>query len=71
VSTLPTSIWTLLLFLAGVISTLLIPIDYLRRFTAWWFRDVEKHPLTALSKVAGTLIIVGAVAIKAVRWVGA
>ncbi len=46
---------------------LLIPIDHLRQFTAWWF-DVEKHPLTAIAKVAGTLIIIGALLIKAVRW---
>jgi hypothetical protein len=35
--------------------------------TRWWFRDVEKHPLTAITKVAATLIVVGAMAIKVVR----
>jgi len=49
----------------------LIPIDRLRRFTAWWFRDVEKRPLTALAKVMGTLIIAAVAVIKAVRWFGA
>jgi hypothetical protein len=67
-STLLTSVWTLLVTMASIISLLLVPLDQLRRFTAWWFRDVEKRPLTALAKVAGTLIIIGAVVIKTVRW---
>jgi len=69
-STLLTSTWTFLLLLSSVITMFLIPIDSVRRFTAWWFRDVEKRPLTALAKVAGTLIVIGAMAIKAVRWIG-
>ena len=56
--------------LSSVIAMLLVPIDQIRRFTAWWFRDVGKRPLTAIAKVAGTLIIIGSVVIKAVRWVG-
>jgi hypothetical protein len=68
-STMLTSIWTLLVFASCIVAQVLIPIDYLRRFTTWWFRDVERHPLTAIAKVAATLIIVGAVAIKTVRWI--
>jgi hypothetical protein len=68
-STLMTSVWTLLLVISGVVTQLLIPIELLRRFTTWWFRDVEKHPLTVIAKVAASLIIIGAVVIKVVRWI--
>ncbi len=70
-STLLTSMWTMLFMLSSSVTMLLLPIDYLRRFTAWWFRDVEKRPLTAIAKVAATLIILGALAIKLVHWLGA
>jgi hypothetical protein len=66
-STLLTSVWTFLLFVSCLIAQLLVPIDYLRRFTSFWFKNVEKRPLTAIAKVAATLIFVGAMAIKAVR----
>ena len=68
-STMLTSVWTLLLFVSCLLSQLLVPIDWLRRFTAFWFKDVEHKPLTAIAKVAATLIIMGAFAIKGVRWV--
>ena len=68
-STMLTSLWTLLLIVSGMIAQLLSPIDYVRRFTTWWFRDIETHPLTAIAKVAATLIIVSAVAVKTVRWI--
>ena len=68
-STMLTSIWTFLLFISCLIAQLLVPIDHLRRFTTWWFKNVEHHPLTAIAKVAATLIVVGAMAIKVVRWV--
>jgi len=68
-STLLTSVWTFLVFISSVIAQLLVPIDYVRRFAAWWFRDVDKHPLTVIAKVAATLIIVAAGAIKVVRWI--
>jgi hypothetical protein len=68
-STLLTSAWTFLLFVSCPVAQLLAPIDHLRRFTAFWFRDVEHHPLTAIAWVAGTLIVLGALAIKAVRWI--
>lgn len=61
--------WTFLLFISCLVAQLLVPIDYLRRFTAFWFKDVEHHPLTAIAKVAATLIIVGAVVVKVERWV--
>ncbi len=67
-STLLTPVWSFLLFLSAIVAQLLISIDYLRRFTKFWFRDVEKHPLTAIAKVAATLIVGGAMAIKAVHW---
>jgi hypothetical protein len=68
-STMLTSVWTFLLFVSCLIAQLLVPIDYLRRFTTFWFKDVEHHPLTAIAKVAATLIVIGAFAIKAVRWI--
>jgi hypothetical protein len=60
-----------LFFISSVATGLLAPINQIRRFTACWFRDVEKQPLTAIAKVAATMIIVGAVALKAVHllWV--
>jgi len=66
-STLLTSIWTVLVMISSVLAMLLIPIDYLRRFTAFWFRNVEQRPLTALAKVTGTLIIIGTVVTRAIR----
>jgi hypothetical protein len=57
------------LFISCLVTQLLVPIDYLRRFTAFWFKNVEKQPLTAIAKVAATLIVVGAMAIKVVRWI--
>jgi hypothetical protein len=68
-STMLTTIWTFGLFVSAIIAQLIAPIDYLRRFAGWWFRDVEHHPLTAIAKVAATLIVIGAFAIKAVRWI--
>jgi hypothetical protein len=61
-------VWTVLVVVSSCVAILLEPIDQIRRFTGWWFRDVEKRPLTAVAKVAGTLIIIGAVAIKGIRW---
>lgn len=65
-STLFTSSWTVLLVVSSIIVMLLTPVEYLRRFTAWWFRDIEKRPVTSLAKVAGTLLVIGAVVIHAV-----
>jgi hypothetical protein len=68
-STMLTSIWTFLLIISGMIAQLLVPLDYLRRFTAWWFRDVENHPLTAIAKVGAALILIGSVLIKVPQWI--
>ena len=68
-STLLTSVWTFLLFVSCLLAQLLTPLDYLRRFTKFWFKDVEHKPLTAIAKVAASLIVVGAVVVKAVRWI--
>jgi hypothetical protein len=50
-----------------LVAMLLISIDHIFYFTSWWFRDFEKRPLTSIAKVAGTLIIIVAVVIQAVR----
>jgi hypothetical protein len=47
---------------------LLVPLEYLRRFTLWWFKDLDAHPLKAIAKVMATLIVVGAFVLKAARW---
>ncbi len=70
-STLLTSVWTFLFFVSSIFVGLLAPIDHLRRFTVWWFRDIEEHPLTAIAKVMATLIIAGAALIKMIRWFAA
>ena len=67
-STLLTSAWVTLFFISAMILKLLAPLEYLRRFTLWWFKDLDAHPLRAIAKVAATLIVVGAFVLKAVRW---
>jgi hypothetical protein len=62
------SAWSVLVFVSAIAAQLLAPIDHVRRLTNFLF-DVEHHPLTAIAWVAGTLIVVGALAIKAVRWI--
>jgi hypothetical protein len=71
IATLLTSIWTFLLIFSSSLTMLLLPIDRLRRFTVWWFRDVEKRPLTAIAKVAATVILLCAGAIEGVHWLEA
>jgi hypothetical protein len=66
-STLLTSFWTSLLFLSNFVALLFYPVERLRILTLWWFRDVEKHPLTVIAKVTGTLIIATSLAISAIR----
>jgi hypothetical protein len=68
ISTLLTSAWVTLFLLSVLVVKLLAPLEYLRRFTIWWFEDIDAHPLRAIAKVAGTLIVIGALAFKAVRW---
>jgi hypothetical protein len=67
-STLLTSVWVTLFLLSVLVVKLLQPLEYLRRFTIWWFKDIDAHPLSAIAKVAGTLIVIGAFALKAARW---
>lgn len=70
-SSLFTSLWTVLFAVSLLTVKLLWPLDQIRRFTTFWFRDIETRPLTAIAKVAGTLVIVAACLIKAVRWLSA
>jgi hypothetical protein len=67
-STMPTSVWVVLFLISLLLLKLLVPLEYLRRFTLWWFKDIDAHPLRAIAKVAATLIVIGAFALKAVRW---
>ena len=67
-STMLTSAWVLLFLLSTLFLKLLLPLEYIRRFTLWWFKDIDSHPLRAIAKVAATLIVIGAFALKAVRW---
>jgi hypothetical protein len=57
-----------LFFVSILLLKLLFPLEYIRRFTLWWFRDIDAHPLRAIAKVAAILIVIGAFSIKAVRW---
>jgi signal transduction histidine kinase len=54
--------------ISSLLVGLLYPLEYLRRFTLWWFKDIDAHPLRAIAKVAATLIVIGAFALKVVRW---
>jgi hypothetical protein len=47
---------------------LLALIELIRRFTLWWFKDLNAHPLRVIARVAATLIVVGASAVQAARW---
>jgi hypothetical protein len=67
-STMLTSIWVILFTMSVVLLKLLAPLEYIRRFTLWWFKDLDAHPLRAIAKVAATLIVIGAFVLKAVRW---
>ena len=67
-STMFTSIWVVLFFISILVLKLLAPLEYLRRFTIWWSKDIDAHPLRAIAKVAATLIVIGGVALTLVRW---
>jgi hypothetical protein len=43
-----------LFFTSILIPKLLAPLEYIRRFTLWWFKDIDAHPLRAIAKVAAT-----------------
>ena len=68
VSTFLTSAWVLLFLVSSGIVKFLAPLEYLRRFTIYWFKDLDSHPLRAIAKVAATLIVIGAFMLKAARW---
>jgi hypothetical protein len=67
-STFLTSVWVILFVISSTIVEFLAQFEYIRRFTLWWFKDIDAHPLRAIAKVAATLIVVGAFVLKAVRW---
>jgi hypothetical protein len=67
-STMLTSAWVLLFLVSVMLLKLLAPLEYIRYFTLWWFKDIDAHPLRAVAKVAATLIVIGAFALKALRW---
>ncbi len=54
-STLLTSIWLIQIFLATIVVKLFAP---LQRGASWLF-DIDAHPLRAVGKVAGGLVVVG------------
>jgi len=66
-TTLLTSLWTVLLLVSAVTVKLLVPIDRIRGFIRLWFRDVDRHPLTAIAKVMEALIVGGAVVVAGIR----
>ncbi len=68
-STFLTSMWSILLMLSSAVAILLVPLDYLRSFTAFWFKDVDTKPLSSIAKVAAALIISGACIVKAGHWI--
>jgi hypothetical protein len=68
-SILMTSIWVILFLVSSLITGLLLPLEFLRRFTLWWFKDIDNRPLTVIAKVAATLIVIGAFAFMAAGWV--
>ena len=68
-TTLLTSTWTFLLFISGIVAKALFPLQSLGRFTAFWFRDMAKRPLTAIAKVMGALLVIFVLAINGVRWI--
>ena len=70
-STIFTSMWTLLLFLSVSFARLMLPFDYIRQFTVWWYKDVDRRPLTAIAKVAAVLIVATSTFITAIRWLRA
>lgn len=67
-STLLTSVWVILFLISSAVAELLAPLEYIRRLTIWWFKDIDAHPLTVIAKVAATLIVIGAFVLKAGRW---
>ena len=67
-STMLTSAWVVLFFISTLLLKILFPLEYIRRFTLWWFKDIDAHPLRAIAKVSAILIIIVAFTIKLARW---
>jgi hypothetical protein len=44
-STMLTSAWVLLFLISTILAKLLGQLEYIRRFTLWWFKDIDAHPL--------------------------
>ncbi len=70
-STLLTSAWALLFLVSSLVVRLLAPLDYVRRFAVWWFRDFDERPLSSVAKVAATLLAIAVGGVKLVRWLSA
>ena len=66
-STMLTSAWVILFQISVLLLKLLVLLEYLRRFTLWWF-DIDAHPLRAIAKVMAILIVIAAFVLKAVHW---
>jgi hypothetical protein len=61
-----TSVWITIMIVSILIGMLLRSAKYLERFIAPWFLEVEKSPVKAIAKVAGSLMI--AIAIAIIFW---
>jgi hypothetical protein len=68
-STMLTSTWLIFFLISSALAGLLAPIEHIRHFTIWWFKDIDAHPLRAIAKVAAVLILLGAFVLKAIQWV--
>jgi hypothetical protein len=66
-TTLLTSLWTVLLLISTVTVKLLVPVDRIRGFIRLWFRDIDRHPLSAIAKVMEAIVVGGAVAVSGIR----
>lgn len=65
-STLLTSVWMLTTAASVALLRLLIPLQYVRRFTMWLF-DTKKHPIKAIGMMAGAIIFAGSLVWHFVR----
>ena len=41
-----TSAWVLLFLISTMLASFWPELEYLRRFTVWWFKDIDAHPLS-------------------------
>jgi hypothetical protein len=61
-----TSVWITIMTISIIISILVFRAKYFERFIAPWFLEVEKSPVKAIARVAGSLMI--AIAIAIIFW---